>query len=421
MLNSFTKLLCILTLSLKCIVYAKRFAWSEDINGSETYTDSYKDRDDSDNSTEECYGYKECDSDTVSADFIYCGGYFACYEADMSATKAAYADGLRGAQEADIYSSHDVYCGGYLGCFMAAMWSKGDTICDGILSCWHSDLASDNDIYLLGYRSGGASEIAGNSEDSTLYSYGPYGAIYSVITGVSKIINLGHTGLYYADIDTEDTEELNVYTYGRFGGLYAQIFCRSGSTCNVYCQDFGCYGLEIRCFSGAECSYTLSDSSCDASPTILYSSDDDDDTAFDILFKTRKEAKLLAKQEMARYSRSQFAVNEFEEIFEATMEKTLSKMHLVDGKLPQRARKYARINTELIDMTQSNVVYASEYTEFFETHKHGQEKGLDTNALCAIGGVVTGLLCLLGVQRWFTREKTQTVEPQHGRYQYQSI
>ena len=122
--------------------------------------------------------------------------------------------------------------------------------------------------------------------------------------------------------------------------------------------------------------YTLFDSSCDSSPTLLYSKDEDDDAAFDTLFETREDAKLSAKQEMIKYSKLNYTVNELEEIFEKTIDNVFASMNLIDGKLPENQRQCATINTELIDTAENNVVYTSEYEQFVQSHEHGHKRVL---------------------------------------------
>ena len=87
-------------------------------------------------------------------------------------------------------------------------------------------------------------------------SYGCYGAD---IDAVNIIANGAYT-LNSATIESENQVRINVYSKGYLSGMNANVICREGKICKIYCAGNGCADLNFGCLVGSQCN--VSPSTC---------------------------------------------------------------------------------------------------------------------------------------------------------------
>jgi len=208
----------------------------------------------SENANVFCNGFKGCykaNSDISAYKNVICDGDYGCYSADGFITAATGHVSCEGEQscydvtglisaETDItaggyysaaYSEMNaasLYCEGELSCYEADAQCE-DIDCSGQESCTGATLTASNELLLVGGHSGSLAHISA----ATTYGYGAYSASF-------------------ADIDSQDIEEMYVYLYGYYAGEYLDIFCRAGSTCTVDCVGMGCWKTIIYYWAGAD-------------------------------------------------------------------------------------------------------------------------------------------------------------------------
>ena len=398
------------------------------------------DHSDDDDDTVYCLDKLECSGDDIDADYVYCDGFYGCYEATIYTNYVAYIDGFRGGQEAEVTSENDVYCGGYIGCFMSEVTSlEGSTTCDGTVSCYNSIIYSYNNIYLFGFKAATASDLFGNSTDVTLYAYGAYSALYSIINNVETIYNLGLYGLYFADIFTDDIEDnsFTMVNYGRLSTYYAQLYCAHKVTCNIYCRDYGCYGFEIWLAKGATVNVYYNDESCDSSPTLVYarnggsssSSSSLDEIEFRKQFSARKEMKSEAKKEFAKkYKRE---INSFKTEKDFIEFDVATKFEEIAQQVQERMGMDRGV-LEGLHVYKTNVINSDDQQEIMQTNKvidiahyktgnNNNQFDWESAGFGMIAGVTILALGLTTMKCFGSGNKLSIIKNKSDGYTYQSI
>eukprot|EP01084_Bolivina_argentea_P162958 283539_1 len=184
-------------------------------------------------SSTSCTDSYECSSDTISDDYVYCTGYFGCYDADITSTSFCNCDGNYGCYDAEIEMESGVLsCDGDYGCYRAHI-VNGDsyTYCRGSYGCYNADI--------WGYYIQLSGQYAGYGTSITLYSDTETTGYYYAY---------GYYGAGYGDVASGDMTTVYIYLYGYYSGYNTYIDCESGATCYIYCAGNGCYETEIFTF-----------------------------------------------------------------------------------------------------------------------------------------------------------------------------
>ena len=85
-------------------------------------------------------------------------------------------------------------------------------------------------------------------------SYGCYGADIDAV----NIIANGAYALNFATIESNTQTQLNVHSKGYLSGTNANVICRAGKICNIYCSGNGCKDLNFGCLAGSQCNVSPS-------------------------------------------------------------------------------------------------------------------------------------------------------------------
>lgn len=291
----------------------------------------------SENANVFCNGFKGCykaNSDISAYKNVICDGDYGCYSADGFITAATGHVSCQGEQSCYdvtglISAETDITAGGYYSAAMSEM-NAASVYCEGELSCYDSDieagtidcagqeacydatLTASDEIVLVGGHGGTMTHIAA----PYIYAYGAYSASF-------------------ADIDSNDIEELYVYLYGYYAGEYADIYCRTGSTCTVVCSGMGCYKTVIYYWAGGdviieptECKYGAEETTEEgvACPELVLVSTVNASIESDVAMKTRARerkrsteyeqltAKITAKNELLKETMKALEEQELETV-----------------------------------------------------------------------------------------------------------
>eukprot|EP01083_Nonionella_stella_P046411 124285_1 len=108
-----------------------------------------------------------------------------------------------------LYELGDVHCNGFAGCSYSWLQSAGIVYCGGRDACKWTTIFNANE----------------------LFSYGSFGAVSSIVMHTPSVYGFGYYSLAFADIDSLNID-IDIRLLGWNAGYFANIICRSGSTCS---------------------------------------------------------------------------------------------------------------------------------------------------------------------------------------------
>ena len=191
-----------------------------------------------------CYEIK-----SIEAKGIYCTGSDSCTTDDYSLARLT-----------TTYSG--LFCSGYNSCSNARLNAAGRVLCDGSHSCKNATVTGGKGVGCYGEQSCVQTQIKDADKVSI---HGWAAALESEIYGVSLVQAHGYDSMHRAYIDSDNLNEMTIEIFGQGAGNQAVVVCRNGATCNLFCQDGGCFRLSYVCEDGAVCNVTpngcLSDNS----------------------------------------------------------------------------------------------------------------------------------------------------------------
>jgi len=353
-----------------------------------------------------CNGFKGCykaNSDISAYKNVICDGDYGCYSADGFITAATGHVSCEGEQscydvtglisaEFDItaggyysaaYSemnSDNLYCEGELSCYEAN--AECSTIdCSGQESCTSADLTASDELLLVGGHSGSMAKISA----ATTYAYGAYSASFS-------------------DIDSHDIAEMYVYLYGYYAGEYADIYCRSGSTCTVECVGMGCWKTIIYYWAGAdvvieptECKYGNDNEVTDegvACPSL-------------VLVDSTNSTSLEDNVQMKARSREKKRTPEYEEL---TAKITAKNERLKQVMIEVEEMETERSNLEKSLFAEGSLTMTTRESNAF-TNLYHKVEAMPVSATLSIGAMV-GTAASLAISACWTKARGQKIKYQ---------
>ena len=386
---------------------------------------------DDSSSYSDCADKLSCYQDDIEEDYIYCEGYYSCYEAELVADQDAFLDGCRAGQEAEVVAENDIYCGGYCGCFTGFTLSQGDTICDGLYGCYNNELYSSKDFYLLGYRATTAAEIYGNgtSDEDNVYALGLYAGLYSILDYASNIYAYGMGSMYFADVFTTDVSDFTMVNYGRYATNYGQLYCSHKTTCYVYCRDTGCYNFEVRVARKSYVYVYYEDSSCDSELSVITAISSDDEMEWQEMYQQRKKMKRQARKEFKKkYGRDilEYSSKEYEELniekkFAEIIERIHDRMGLIDGKT-RKVHESDKRNKIIAKSGNSNSQFSVSNGVIHVSEHFNQNNKFSFNWQMAGYGTISGVVLLaiiMSYKKFFGNNNNNKLLGNN--YSYQSI
>jgi len=206
-----------------------------------------------------CYGAKEIKIENAYKGNIECYGPESCSNVAniASGDLTISCNGDKSCKNSAIFSTHDkgkVLCTGFQGCYNAKIQSQGKIYCSQQHSCYGAEIGikfgslyyyyyyGKAVVYCDGDRSCQNSVISGGY---MLYLKGYLDAEGATIIGMKYIWAHGHGSLKKANIRSDGQHKMYVHLYGHETGKDATIKCESPSTCNIYCYEDGCKGLNL--------------------------------------------------------------------------------------------------------------------------------------------------------------------------------
>jgi len=272
-----------------------------------------------------------------------------------------------------------LYCEGELSCYEAD--AECETIdCSGQESCTGATLTASDELLLVGGHSGSLAHIAA----ATTYAYGAYSASF-------------------ADIDSNDIEEMYVYLYGYYAGEYADIFCRAGSTCTVDCVGMGCYKTIIYYWPGAdvvieptECKYGTDNAGVTdegvACPSLVLVENSNATVADDVTLRSRQKEKKRSPE----YEQLTAKITAKNERLKATMAE-MEEVELARTNLEQSLFSEGSMAVTHESSTFSNIVHRFEV--------------MPVSATLAIGAMF-GTACSMAASACWSKARAQKVKYQ---------
>eukprot|EP01083_Nonionella_stella_P121707 365770_1 len=120
--------------------------------------------------------------------------------------------------------------------------------CPASSSCSNTTLSNTSVLTCHGSDSCSFSNISGISQGLECHGY--HSCANAYIYNTQNIQAKGAFSLYKTIIDTiiSTTQTISIWLSGRLAGYDAQLTCRAGHTCNIYCEGFdSCYMLYTNC------------------------------------------------------------------------------------------------------------------------------------------------------------------------------
>eukprot|EP01083_Nonionella_stella_P023758 65710_1 len=116
--------------------------------------------------------------------------------------------------------------------------------CPASNSCSNTTLANTSDLTCHGSDSCSFSNISGINNGMQCHGY--HSCANTYISNTPKIYARGAFSLYKSIIDA--TQSISIWLTGRLAGYGAQLTCRAGHTCDIYCQGYdSCYMFYTDC------------------------------------------------------------------------------------------------------------------------------------------------------------------------------
>ena len=94
---------------------------------------------------------------------------------------------------------------------------------------------------------------------------GAFGCESATKISATTVMADGYAGIESATLESDSTDitTMTVYSRGLNSGKDATFTCKSGTTCNLICDDNGCLDMDYICESGATCTYSCSGAGID--------------------------------------------------------------------------------------------------------------------------------------------------------------
>eukprot|EP01083_Nonionella_stella_P268803 909012_1 len=143
---------------------------------------------------------------------VHCDGNYSCAHSKIQ-SQQTICNGAYGCHQANITSTGDVHCNGFAGCSYSWLQSAGIVYCGGRDACKWTTIFNANE----------------------LFSYGSFGAVSSIVMHTPSVYGFGYYSLAFADIDSLNID-IDIRLLGWNAGYFANIICRSGSTCSLFCD-----------------------------------------------------------------------------------------------------------------------------------------------------------------------------------------